>query len=204
MSFNLPPPDEGGQGITTPPGPAQQSLPAGWIQSIGSNGQLYYHNPQTGQAQYAPPHTSYPPPPFPTHPIDSKHGAAADAPDAIPTGATSHHIARASHAAALSCAYDSDTSASPSRDPQYGASGDTPHGAVQWTGQHGTGVPCSSHCLRNEQHNPTPRHIIFDGRSGANADLFVAAPPGSPPPAAQGKALAPLPLLNSFIITNYL
>jgi hypothetical protein len=48
----------------------------------------------------------------------------------------------------------------------------------------------------------TPRHVIFDGRLGANVNLLVAAPPGSPPPAAQGKLLDPL--LNSFVVTNLL
>jgi hypothetical protein len=69
-----------------------------------------------------------------------------------------HHIARASHAAALSCAYDSDTAAYPARDPQYGAFGDTQHGAVQY----GTIVPCLSRCLVNERHTPphaTPCYI---------------------------------------------
>jgi hypothetical protein len=88
MSYNPPPPGEGGEGITSPPGP---HLPAGWIQAIGSNGYPYYYHPASGQAQYAPPYTAHPPTPLhPTHTIDPQRGAAADASDAISTGAASH------------------------------------------------------------------------------------------------------------------
>jgi hypothetical protein len=112
-----------------------------------------------------------------------------------------HHIARASPAAVVSCACDSDTAAY-ARDAQFRASGD--NGAVQWSRQHGANVPCSSHCLRNPSTSSTSqsRAIIFDGRTGANTDFHVSAPAGSPHPAARGKALAPL--LNIFVVTNHL
>ena len=72
-------------------------------------------------------------------------------------------IARASPAAVVSCADDSDAAAYPARAAQFGASGD--NGAVQWSGQHGAIVPCSSHCLRNPSSSSAsqPHAIIFDG-----------------------------------------